>query len=145
MWPRDFGLVVPNAPEVSGACTLNSKQCKKREPISPWLLTTEDESATILLRVENHSPKDTASCPIRLRVRRSDLHKWHNVHTKYRYYRSIERTVAAGGHQLYRLSGRNTGQKLQNYLNLVIYCNKLADDFGLNASNLPFLPKVQRT
>jgi len=107
----------------------------------------------ILLRVENHSPKDTTSCPIRLGVRRSDLHKWHNVHTKYRYYRSIRRTVAPGGHkerffhnhQLSRPSGRNTGQKLQNCPNLFIYCNRLADDFGLNASNLPFLPKLQRT
>jgi hypothetical protein len=68
-------------------------------------------SATILLRVGNHSPKDGASCPNRLRVRRSDLHKWHNVHTK---HRSIGLTVAAGGHrerffhnhQLSRLSGR---------------------------------------
>ena len=114
------------------------------------LLTTEEESATIFLRVENHSPKDTASCTIRLRVRRSDLHKWHNVHIKYRYYRSVGWTVAAGGqrerlfhnHQLSRMSGRNTGQKLQNCPNVVIYCNKLADDFGINASNLTFLTKL---
>jgi hypothetical protein len=48
-------------------------------------------------------------------------------------------------HQLPRLSGKNTGQKLQNCPNLVIYCNKPADDFGLNASNLPFLTTMQRT
>jgi hypothetical protein len=100
-------------------------------------------SATILSRFGNHSPKDRASCPNRLRVRRSDLHKWHNVHTK---HRSIGWTVAAGGHRerffqqpptvpSVRKEGRNTGQKLQNCQNLVIYCSKLPDDFGLNASN----------
>jgi hypothetical protein len=60
-------------------------------------------------------------------------------------YQRVDTQRFFDNHKLSRLSGRKTDQQLQNCPNLAIYRNKLAGDFGLNASNQLVLTKMQRT